>query len=193
MTRAGAAAAATGDSIVEDNIDTPNVGIIQTSYNSGTVQSDFTGSASNIGGIAGLNDAGSLVNTCYNVGSIGDTNSNAVGGIVGNNSGTVTTTYNSGAVTGASPVFPLPSTAAGLVGVNNIDDHGNTGVLENSYWDVTTSGQSLATNNVIGATVSNVVPLNAPDGGTTPYAASSYSNFWGESGSPTSVSGHQRR
>ena len=130
------------------------------------------------------------MSTCYNVGSIGDDNSTAVGGIVGFNNGTVINTYNSGAVTGTTPIFPLPSTAGGLVGVNNFNSQeGITGVLQNSYWDITTSGQTSPTLNVIGATESNLVGLNAPDGGTTPYAASSYSNFWGETGSPTLVSG----
>jgi len=53
-----------------------------------------------------------------------------VGGLVGSNAGSITTSYSTGVVTGST-------TLKGLVAVN-------TGTVTNSYWDTTTSGQSTS-------------------------------------------------
>jgi filamentous hemagglutinin family protein len=125
-------------SIVSDFIHadlvTVNSGVIQTSYNTGTVDG-----TSAVGGIVGLNEQGAVVNTCYNVGAIGDVNATDVGGIVGDNSGVVEFTYDSGSVSGESGSF---ETTGALVGFD--EDGAQT---HDSYWDIVTSGQANATNN----------------------------------------------
>ncbi len=107
-------------------------GIIQTSYNTGTVDGLRA-----VGGIVGYNDYGGTVNTCYNVGTIGDSSTIYVGGIVGDNYGSVNATYNSGLVQGNSD----SGTVAAIVGFD--EDFATT---QNSYWDTSTSGQSIPTN-----------------------------------------------
>ena len=62
----------------------PNSGTIETSYNTGTVDG-----VTHVGGIAGVNDNGATITTCYNVGAIGDTDATYVGGIAGDNQGVV--------------------------------------------------------------------------------------------------------
>ena len=108
----------------------PNSGVIQTSYNTGTVDG-----VTNVGGIVGVNDFGAAVTTCYNVGSIGDSDATYVGGIAGNNQGVVEFTYDSGPITGTT------GTTAALIGFDEDGAQAN-----DSYWDVVTSGQSMATN-----------------------------------------------
>jgi filamentous hemagglutinin family protein len=115
-----------------DTASSPNPGMVQTSYNTGRV--DGVGA---VGGIAGYNDSTGTVNTCYNVGSIGDSNASYVGGIVGDNYGYVTNTYDSGLVSGNSD----SGTVAGIIGFD--EDNADT---ENSYLDTDTSGQTLFTN-----------------------------------------------
>ena len=134
----------------------PNSGIIQTSYNTGTVEG-----VQAVGGIVGLNDANGTVTTCYNVGSIGDSDASYVGGIVGDNSGLVQYTYNSGPVSGQA------DTTAGLIGFD--EDDAQAG---DSYWDTVTSGQSIATNSNNGnendegtpAFEINLAPVSSSDG-----------------------------
>jgi filamentous hemagglutinin family protein len=152
------------------------VATVQTSYNSGTVSSGSNGSAQNLGGIAGANDSGSVINTCYNLGAIGDGNSASVGGTVGTNLGTIEYTYDSGSVNGSGNV-------GGLVGFDQ------QGVAEYSYWDVTTSGQTVSTGALADATETALIPLNVPDAGPSPYSDSSYANFEQDSGGPTLVAG----
>ena len=108
-----------------------NSGVIQTSYNTGTVDG-----VSNVGGIVGVNDSGATVNTAYNVGSIGDSDATNVGGIAGDNNGIVEFTYDSGSVSGSTG-----STGA-LVGFD--EDGAQT---NDSYWDIVTSGQTNPNNN----------------------------------------------
>ena len=73
-----------------------NTGTLETSYNTG----DISGTVKYIGGIAGCN-VGTLKNS-YNTGNVsGDSNSTAVGGVVGYNQiGTVTNSINIGNVSG---------------------------------------------------------------------------------------------
>jgi trimeric autotransporter adhesin len=83
------------------------------------------------GEISGTKDIGGLVGE--NVGSIvnryatgGVTGSNDVGDLVGINTGTVSTSYSTGSVSGSSEV-------GGLVG-------DNFATVSNSFWNLTTSG-----------------------------------------------------
>jgi filamentous hemagglutinin family protein len=148
--------------------------VIQTSYNSGAVAT--TGSSTSVGGVVGQNDSGATVTTCYNVGSVGSSASTTVGGIVGDNFGSVTSTYNSGAIAGTG--------SAGLVGA---DENGAS--TTDSYWDVITSGQTIATHVSGNVTETNLVPLHLPQAGLSPYLASSYTYLEGSSGGPTLVTG----
>jgi filamentous hemagglutinin family protein len=103
-----------------------NRGLIDESYNSGAV----TGSGGSVGGVAGENDdiTGSIteVLNCYNIGSVTGTGSNAVGGVVGENFGTIVNSYNSGLLSG--------STSLGGVTVYN------SGTVTGAFWDTSTSG-----------------------------------------------------
>ncbi|MBI3740472.1 MAG: hypothetical protein HY257_01785 [Chloroflexi bacterium] len=77
----------------------------------------------------GENNFGTISNS-YNTGAV--TGTNNVGGVVGeNNGGTITTSFNAGAVSGTTNV-------GGLVG---IDD---PGTFTNNFWDTQTSGQSTS-------------------------------------------------
>src|SRR5690606_32263030 len=98
------------------------------------------------GGIVGQVQSG--INTLSNVYNIGTVNGGTyVGGITGDNNGTITQSYNSGLVTGTS-------ITGGLVGNNAT---GST--LSNSLWDTATSAQATAT----GANSGTVTTVN---GGT---------------------------
>ncbi len=124
-------------------------------YNNGTIT--VTGEGTNIGGLIGYNttetingvkQTGSLT-AGYNTGAINAENSTNVGGIVGNNAGTVdqvfNTVYNTdgtkGAITGGTNV-------GGLVGTNS-------GTLSNAY---NTTGVEGATNfgNAVGVNTNKV-------------------------------------
>ncbi|HEY4697076.1 MAG TPA: YDG domain-containing protein, partial [Gallionella sp.] len=100
-----------------------NAGAISTSYATGSV----TGS-SLLGGLAGNNSLGTITDT-YATGNVsGGAGSNNIGGLLGQNSGTVSTSYSIGGVSGTLSV-------GGLVG-------NNTGTIGNSYWDNQLSGQT---------------------------------------------------
>jgi filamentous hemagglutinin family protein len=136
------------DSIRTDLENGPNSGVIQTSYNTGTVDG-----GTSVGGIVGLNEQGTTITTCYNVGAIGDGNATYVGGIVGDNHGYVTNTYNSGSVQGAA------GTTAGIIGLDEYNAD-----TENSYWDTVTSGQSISTNRDEGSYENNLAAVSSSDG-----------------------------
>ena len=96
-----------------------NDGSVKNCYNTGTV----TGSGNSVGGVVGYNSGSSTVENCTNTGEVSGPNSGSdsnVGGVVGQNSGTVKNCYNTGAVSGVEEV-------GGVVG-NNYN-----GSVENSY------------------------------------------------------------
>jgi filamentous hemagglutinin family protein len=140
-----------------------NPGIVRTSYNTGTVHG-----VEAIGGIVGFNASSGTVTTCYNVGSIGDSDSTYVGGIVGDNYGFVTNTYDSGPVSGNSD----SGTVAGIIGFD--EDEADT---QNSYLDTDTSGQTFFTNSNNGnegddgspAFESDFATVTSAGGGPTAY------------------------
>jgi filamentous hemagglutinin family protein len=92
-----------------------NDGIVDESHESG----DITGGAHNIGGLVGLNFPGAKIENSYATGSVSaslDTvagmDSDYIGGLVGENQGTILRSYATGAVSGNDVV-------GGLVGVND--------------------------------------------------------------------------
>jgi hypothetical protein len=101
-----------------------NNGIVSDSYSSGRI----TGHV-DVGGLAGASY--NTVNNCYSTGIvIGDLR---VGGLVGSNDyATVNSCHSSAIVTGGDYV-------GGLVGKNS-----NYGTVNNSFWDIETSGQATS-------------------------------------------------
>jgi hypothetical protein len=101
----------------------------------GTVRdSDSTGSVTGVNGVGGLVGANyvSAVNNSYATGSV--TGVDYVGGLAGVNADSVvSSSYSIGSVTGNSSV-------GGLVGIN----WEGTGTVNNSFWDIETSGQSAS-------------------------------------------------
>ena len=89
-----------------------------------------TGSAtgdSYVGGLVGWNR--DTVRNCYSLASV--TGEWLVGGLVGHNRGTVSNSYSSGVVSGSEDV-------GGLVGRNY------EAIVNNSFWDIQTSGQTTS-------------------------------------------------
>jgi hypothetical protein len=99
-----------------------NEGIVSSSYSTGRVNGTAW-----VGGLVGAN-AG-VVGNSYSTGHV--TGKESVGGLVGDNiHGTVLNSYSTGSVTGNVSV-------GGLVG-------SNTGAVNNSFWDIETSGQATS-------------------------------------------------
>ncbi len=113
--------------------DVGNAAQISTSYATGAVSGEWF-----VGGLAGLVDAAGTVSNSYATGSVTGIDalsgpsviSESVGGLVGNNQGTINTSYASGAVTGSVDV-------GGLAGYN-------IGTVNGSYWDIETTGQATS-------------------------------------------------
>jgi hypothetical protein len=100
-----------------------NADTVSNSYSTGGV----TGNLS-VGGLVGNNLQGTVSNS-YSTGGV--TGNLSVGGLVGNNlNGNVSNSYSTGSVTGNLSV-------GGLVG-------NNTGTVNNSFWDIQTSGQNTS-------------------------------------------------
>ena len=115
--------------------------------NDGTISGSYvTGSVSGaiVGGLVGQNDG--TIRSSYVTGSVSGA---IVGGLVGlNNGGTIRSSYVTGSVGG--------ETVGGLVGVN-------AGDIENSYWNIETSGQ-LASADGEGRTTLQLVTQTAATG-----------------------------
>jgi hypothetical protein len=94
--------------------------------NLGVVDVSITGSGDDVGGLVGYNDGGAVTN-CYSTGVVNAVD--YVGGLVGENSGSITTSYSTGTVNGKNDV-------GGLVGWNGwpVSDCYSTGPV---------SGQNL--------------------------------------------------
>jgi len=101
-----------------------NIGSISNSYATGIV-----GGSNSLGGLVGVNYGGSIKNS-YATGIVNG--GSYAGGLVGVNydAGTIVNSYSVGHVTAST-------FGGGLVG-------SNYGTVNNSYWDVTTSGQSTS-------------------------------------------------
>ncbi|MHC4314800.1 MAG: GLUG motif-containing protein, partial [Planctomycetota bacterium] len=104
-------------------------------YNCGTTTNCYsTGSVSGderVGGLVGDNWGGTITN-CYSIGDV--TGDHCVGGLVGANSyyGTISNSYSTGSVSGTE------GEVGGLVGRR---DYRWVGEVNNSFWDIETSGQ----------------------------------------------------
>jgi len=100
---------------------------ITDSYSTG----DVTSTGSEVGGLVGFNSSSANITDSYSTGDVTSTGSE-VGGLVGYNysGANITDSHSTGAVTGSSHV-------GGLVGYNN-------SAVNNSYWDMETSGQSTS-------------------------------------------------
>ncbi|MBN2314498.1 MAG: IPT/TIG domain-containing protein [Sedimentisphaerales bacterium] len=105
-------------------------------YNSGSVIASFStgitsGSGWGVGGVAGSNNPQGRIYQCYNRGAIAG--NERVGGLVGENrKGEITQCYSTGSVHGDKGYI------GGLAG-DNVD-----GIIEASFWDIETSGQSTS-------------------------------------------------
>ena len=110
-----------------------NHGTVSSSYASGAVFGDAN---SLVGGLIGSN-AGASVADCYASGAVTGAVDTTVGGLIGLNNGAVATSYSSGAVASGSG-----NAVGGFVG----NDAG-TPDLTDTYWDITTSGQSHGAGN----------------------------------------------
>jgi hypothetical protein len=100
-------------------------GSLTMSYAAATVTGGIY-SGEGTGGLIGSVSSGSALTNCYATGNV--SGNNRVGGLVGNNDGTITKSYASGTVAGDS----LPG---GLIGAS-------TGTVTQSYWSPSASGQS---------------------------------------------------
>jgi hypothetical protein len=120
-----------------------NQGNVVTSYSSENVTGTGTGLGANVGGLVGVNnyvkDPVTLVTTSF--GTISDsyasgkvTGASYTGGLVGANYGSVTNTYATGAVSG--------TITGGLIGGAFL------GTITNGYWDMTTTGQAASAGGV---------------------------------------------
>ena len=87
-----------------------NWGSITSCSNSGTVSGSSTNDIAYVGGICGRNANGSLITTCSNSGDVTGSGKGFVGGICGENYGSITNCGNSGPVTGI--------VAGGICGAN---------------------------------------------------------------------------
>ncbi len=131
-------------SSVYNNGTVKNVGVIHSYFNgdwyiggiagynyNGTIINSYNAGAvngnKNVGGVAGLNYEGTITNS-YNTGAVNGTDS--IGGVVGyNEKGTITNSYNAGAVNGTDSYY-----IGGVAGENN------NGTITNSYNTGTVNG-----------------------------------------------------
>ncbi len=105
-----------------------NQGTIRDSRFMGNISRSGSGVTCNkIGGIAGFNESGAVIENCFSTGSV--TGNTWCGSLVGWNNGTVSRSHANGTVTGAG------NTIGGLVGQNN-------GSVNNSYSRANISGAS---------------------------------------------------
>ncbi len=111
-------------------------GTVKNSYATGDVSGDKVNIKQNVGGLVGTNQY-SIVNNSYATGNVSGVDE--VGGLVGENGGTVTNSYATGDVNGNENV-------GGLVGIN----HGefsvisyDYGIVSNSYATGTVSGAQM--------------------------------------------------
>jgi len=103
-------------------------GTIEKCYSTGSVDAN-----SGAGGLAGHNCEDGIIHDCYSTGSV--SGGYYVGGLVGfNHEGETTNCYSTGSVTGTG------SYVGGLVGYREAEG----GFVEDSFWDIETSGQSTS-------------------------------------------------
>ena len=94
--------------------------------------------SNSIGGLIGsIGDAGPIITNTYATGAItSGIGSGNIGGLVGFNSGTISNSWSSGAVSA-----PSSTNVGGFVGINTFNS-GFGGTIVNSYWDTFSTGQA---------------------------------------------------
>lgn len=128
-------------------------GIVSNSYSTANVSGSFV-----VGGLIGQNHG--TLSKCYSTGTvIGD---EYVGGLVAwNQEGTISDSYSTGTVDGVSLVGGLVGSnratvsscystgnVTGLEGVGGLTGRNYEGTVDNSFWDVETSGQATSTGGI---------------------------------------------
>jgi len=128
-----------------------SIGAVSNSYSVSSVNGTH-----HVGGLVGSN--GGTVSDSYSIGNV--TGNESVGGLVGENNGTVSNSYSTGSVVGEAKTGGLIginwgtvsnsySTASvtgevsvgGLIGLNYENGYG---IVNNSFWDIETSGQATS-------------------------------------------------
>ena len=159
----------TGVSIISGDIQSSSFMGALVGYNNGTISRSFSyatvhGTGNFIGGLVGLNYDNGTITDSYSAGDTVANGANYVGGLVGQNRGTITNTYSKGPVYGttsvgglvgrhlvgtisnsfsASHVTSQSDTPGGLVGESSFSLYGGVyGTILNSYWSSTVSGLS---------------------------------------------------
>ncbi|WP_167848811.1 GLUG motif-containing protein [Methanolobus halotolerans] len=155
VTQSYSTGSVTGSSDVGGLVGTNYGGSINTSYSTGTVAGN-----DDVGGLVGENN--NYIYQSYSTGTVNG--STDVGGLVGkNNDGSVNQSYSTGTVSGSNYV-------GGLVG-NNSDGS----VVDQSYWDIDTSGQA-SSDEGDGRTTEN---MTHPYNSHTTYLSWDFTDVWG--------------
>ena len=120
--------------------------------NSDTIRkSSATGSVSasgtRVGGLVATNNNNATVENSYATGAV--TGDSKVGGLVGLNPGIIQQTFAVGSLSGTSAV-------GGLVGTNTASFAETPGIVENSYFDELTTGQSTSAGSATGLTTAEM-------------------------------------
>jgi len=109
-----------------------NQGVISECYSTGKVKTDSMENYA--GGLVGQNTNGGIISNCYATGSVTGTLADrlvSTGGLVGRNLNTISNCYSVGSVTGTTDV-------GGLV------CNWEAGAIEESFWDIESSGQTFS-------------------------------------------------
>jgi len=105
-----------------------------------------------VGGLAGQNDAGGIIGSSYSSGAV--SGANRLGGFVGKNSGSITNSHSSGAVTRTGSIAVTDSVqgvaVGGLVGYN-------TGTISAAYSSGTITSDDTGVTNSTGGTLASFV------------------------------------
>ncbi len=161
-----------------------NSGLIQNSYNTGTIG---TNNVSLVGGITGKNyDAGASIVNSYNAGTV--VGQNSVGGIAGENVGSITNAYNTGNVSGNSAVGGISGdNAAGTI--TNTYSVGTITVIGAGAYGVSSNDAAITNSYYLAGTVNggndtsgsektyNQLSLQEPDD-TTTYVNWDFDETW---------------
>ena len=129
-----------------------NVGTVSSNSTTTSTTYSSTSAGCYVGGIAGYIKSTGTVTSCYNAGAV--TGANAVGGIIGGGAATVTTAYNIGTVSSSS------TTARGNVA-------GDTTTTQTGTYYLTASGLSSPIDSSTGLSYAQLAALDLGDSWTT--------------------------
>jgi len=118
-------------------------GSVTDCYSTGTINGMATGDSSSVGGLCGSNYG--TITSCYSTGSFVGTG-RYMGGLCGDNNGPITSCYSTGSFNGTDNV-------GGLIGYNNAVP------VNNSFWDMDTSGW-LTSDGGTGKTTTQMQDIN---------------------------------